>query len=163
MHTVKITGLSIAEGMKPSERGNRIIAWFNCDVGVFSLTGCALIRTARNGVGVRLPKLDNAYGASRSVKLNCDMTRNAMMQAARDVYRMMGGTEAEWTGRDDGGERVPPRTIEIMGRQVEAPVPFVRKEPRAIEETDAGEEDRTGLETFLGSNELPEAQANGGE
>jgi hypothetical protein len=149
MENVTITGLEIVRSPRTSSQGHTILANFSAEIGVFYLKGCVLVRTARQGIAAWLPKLDEPRASRhRSVTLNDEPTRNALLKAARETYIMMGGTEAEWRSRDDDEDD---DTLEIMGRKIARPIPFVRK-TKAIEESDEGE-DRDGLATFLGSKD----------
>jgi hypothetical protein len=145
MQSVTITGLVTVRDLKPSADGHTILAYFSADVGVFSFKGCLLVRTARRGIAAWLPRLDDkrAHG-NRSVTLNDEPTRNALLQAARDTYRLMGGKHAEYEPRDDDAERLHPyRGSDEKGW----PTHPLHPNYTAPENNDA--EDRGGLKTFL--------------
>lgn len=102
MEAVTITGLDRVRDPKPSDAGHTILAYFSADVGVFSFKGFALVRTARQGIAAWLPKLDDKrHHNQRSVTLNDEPTRNAILKAAREMYILMGGTDADWRSRDE--------------------------------------------------------------
>ncbi len=102
MEQVTITGMDRVRDPKLTPNGHTILAWFAADVGVFSFKGCALVRTARQGIAAWLPRIEDGKGAKlRGVTLNDEPTRNAMLKAAREMYVLMGGTEAEWRPRED--------------------------------------------------------------
>lgn len=96
MSAVVITGLNIADG-KPNKAGIRIIAYFDCTYAGLRLNGCALVRTRSNGLTVSPPRLEGPEAVRRSVTIRDSALRHQMMEAARTVYRALGGTEAEWT------------------------------------------------------------------
>ena len=101
MEHVQITGLEMPRTVRITERGHSILAHFSCDVGVFSFRGCVLVRTNRDGIAAWLPRLDDHRGGTmRSVTLNDEPTRNAILKAAREMYIRMGGKHAAWTPRE---------------------------------------------------------------
>lgn len=146
METVKITGLEIVRNPRPSTKGHVIIANFSAEIGVFFFKGCCLVRTARQGIAAWLPRFDDARNASyRSVTLNDEPTRNAMLNAAREMYIRMGGTEAEWRPRDDDDAGLHPyRGNDENGWPTHPMHPNYT--PPEIDEG----ESREGLATFLG-------------
>ena len=99
MNAVTITGLNIASG-KPNKSGIRIIAYFDCRYAGLRLNGCALVRTRNNGLTVSPPRLEGPEASRRSVTILDSALRRQMMEAARTVYRALGGTEAEWVPHD---------------------------------------------------------------
>jgi len=92
---VTIAGVNITKG-RPNKGGSRIIAFFDCEAEGFQLNGCALVRTAKNGLTVWPPKIEGPEAVRRSIVIVDDMLRNAIMRAAREAYRAIGGTDAEW-------------------------------------------------------------------
>lgn len=146
MQDVTITGLERVRNLHPSKNGHTILAYFSADVGVFSLKGCALVRTARQGIAAWLPRLDEQRAHNnRSVTLNDEPTRNALLKAAREMYIRMGGTEAEWRPRDDDDAGLHPyRGSDERGWPTHPLHPNYMP-PEADES-----EDREGLETLLG-------------
>jgi hypothetical protein len=109
MTQVAITGLTRIDRPKPNQGGSSILAWFDCEVVGFALKGCALVRTAKNGLVAWPPKLDSPEGQRRSIAIKDDAIRHAMMINARAVYQALGGTDADWVGRciPEGPERPP--------------------------------------------------------
>ncbi|MBA3667945.1 MAG: hypothetical protein H0W65_09510 [Sphingomonas sp.] len=102
METIIITGLERVRELRPSKNGHTILAYFSADIGVFSFKGCVLVRTARQGIAAWLPRLEDPRSdRQRSVTLNDEPTRNALLKEAREMYIRMGGTEAEWRPRED--------------------------------------------------------------
>lgn len=93
---VAINGVNIAKKSRPNKGGSRIIAFFDCAFYGFQLNGCALVRTSKNGLTVWPPKIEGPEAVRRAVVITDDALRNAIMQAARDAYQAIGGTEAEW-------------------------------------------------------------------
>ncbi len=149
MEIVTITGLERVRELRPSKAGHTILAYFSADVGVFSLKGCCLVRTARQGIAAWLPKLDDQKAHNnRSISLHDEPTRNAMLKAAREMYITMGGKDAEWRPRDDEGEGLHPyRGCDESGWPTHPLHPnYTPPEPDEAE-------DRTGLATFLGSKD----------
>jgi hypothetical protein len=99
---VTITGLERVRELRQSRNGHTILAYFSADIGVFSIRGCVLVRTARQGIAAWLPRLDDQRAHNyRSITLNDEATRNALLKAAREMYIRMGGTEAEWRPYND--------------------------------------------------------------
>lgn len=144
MQTITITGLDRVRDPKPSQNGHSILAYFSADVGVFSIKGCCLVRTARQGIAAWLPRLDDPKGHSRrSITLTDEPTRNALLKAAREMYIRMGGTEAEWRSRDDEDDLHPYRGCDVKGWPTHPKHPNYR--PPAADADD----ERKGLQTFL--------------
>ena len=103
MSQVKITGMELVCEPIPNKQGNTALAFFSADIGMFSLRGCILMRTARQGLAAWLPRLDDARAHNnRSVTLKDDLTRNAMLKAAREMYIRMGGSEADYPSQYGG-------------------------------------------------------------
>jgi hypothetical protein len=99
MPDVSITGLKRVNKPRPNQGGSKILAYFDCEVSGFELIGCALVRTANNGLVAWPPRLEDKEGARRAVVIRDDATRHAMMINAREAYRALGGTDAEWVGK----------------------------------------------------------------
>ncbi|MHA3840488.1 hypothetical protein ACX0GZ_04625 [Sphingomonas aestuarii] len=95
---VTITGLNRVTTPKPNNGGSTVIAWFNCEARGIAFTGCALARTAKGGLAAWPPKLDGPEMDRRSVKIIDHSLRHAMMLHAREAYRALGGTDAEYIG-----------------------------------------------------------------
>lgn len=132
MLDVTITGLQIARKRKETPRGHTILAYFTAIVGPFTLIGCSFVRTAKNGLAVWLPNLDDKRSAQmRKVEMSDDETRNAILTKARETYQMMGGTDAEYR-RSDGTPRRPgpiyPQTPDLIeGSDAPATIEVARK------------------------------------
>ncbi len=150
MEDVTITGLERVREMRPSKNGHIILAYFSADVGVFSLKGCVLVRTARQGIAAWMPRLDDQRSHNnRAITLHDETTRNALLQAAREMYITMGGTEAEWRPRaNDEDEGLHPH----RGSDAEGWPTHPLHPNYTPPEADEGE-DRAGLKTFLGSKD----------
>jgi hypothetical protein len=97
-NTITITGLKRVTRPKPNRHGFIVLAWFDCEANGFGLQGCALVRTPKNGLVVWPPKLDEPDTPRRVLTITDDSLRHAMMQHAREAYRALGGTDAEWIG-----------------------------------------------------------------
>lgn len=98
-YPVTITGLTRVARPKPNMGGSTVLAYFNCDVAGFRLKGCALVRTPKNGLVAWPPKVDTAEGGPRSIAITDDAIRHGMMLHAREAYRALGGTDAEYIGQ----------------------------------------------------------------
>ena len=97
--TVAITGLRRVRDPKPNRGGAIILAHFDCEARGLVFVGCAFVRTARGGLVAWLPRLDGKEGERRFVAFTDDSLRHAMMLHAREAYRALGGTDAEWVGK----------------------------------------------------------------
>jgi hypothetical protein len=93
---VEIMGLTRVAKPKPNKTGGIIIAFFDCEARGIEFTGCALVRTRSGGLVAWPPKIgeDNF----RRVRITDDSLRHGMMIYAREAYRALGGTDAEWIG-----------------------------------------------------------------
>ncbi|ALR22068.1 hypothetical protein [Sphingobium baderi] len=148
-HQVTITGLTRVRAPKPNKGGSTVIAYFDCEANGFALAGCALARTIKNGLTVWPPKLEGPESARRSLTITEDSLRHAMMIQARETYRALGGTDAEWIGRSIPAGPNP--DYELGGIMHAPPTREVRKIERTvtrINSDDEGEQ-REGLATFL--------------
>jgi hypothetical protein len=100
----RITGIVLVQGGRVSNGGNRFIANFDCNVRGILIKGCALVRTEKNGIAVWTPRMhsdkDDPRQARQSVTIIDDALRHTILDVARNAYRALGGTEAEWTPRD---------------------------------------------------------------
>lgn len=96
-NTITITGLTRIPRPKPGKNGFIILAYFDCMANGFGLRGCALVRTPKMGLVAWPPKIETA-DTRRSLTIEDDSLRHAMMQHAREAYRALGGTDAEWVG-----------------------------------------------------------------
>lgn len=96
MHEVSITGLNRVSHPKPNKGGNTILAFFDCQANGLALTGCAFVRTSRQGLTVWPPKLEGADAARRSVGIADEQLRSVMVRQAQASYRALGGTDGEW-------------------------------------------------------------------
>lgn len=145
MENVRITGLQMVRELRTSKEGHTVLAHFSADVGVFSLKGCRLVRTARQGIGAWLPRLDEQRGHGlRSITLNDEPTRHALLQAARETYRLMGGKHAEYRSHEDDDAGLHPyRGCDERGW------PTHPLHPNYTPPESDGGEDQVGLKTFL--------------
>ena len=98
-HPVTITGLTRVPRPKPNQGNSTILAYFDCEVAGFALRGCAFVRTNKNGLVAWPPRIETAQGGPRSVAITDDSIRHAMMLHAREAYRALGGTDAEYIGQ----------------------------------------------------------------
>lgn len=96
---IAITGLTRINSPKPNKNGATILAFFNCQVGPFELTGCCFVRTSRNGLAVWPPKMDLLEGYGRGIRIADSSTLHALLIAVQEAYRLMGGTDGEWIQR----------------------------------------------------------------
>lgn len=94
---VEIMGLTRVAKPKANKSGCIIIAFFDCEARGIEFTGCALVRTPKNGLVAWPPKLDD--DTRRGVRITDDSLRHGMMLHAREAYRALGGTDAEWIGK----------------------------------------------------------------
>jgi hypothetical protein len=99
--SVKVTGLLRIDGKLRTD-GNKIIAFFDAEIAdAIVLRGCSLVRTRNNGMTVWVARgvTDNQNRVRHSVSIIDSSLLHQIMEAARETYRAMGGTEAEWTPR----------------------------------------------------------------
>ncbi|WP_145109943.1 hypothetical protein [Cereibacter sediminicola] len=99
MSEVEIRGLTRVARPKPNRAGFTILAFFDCAARGLALYGCALVRTPKNGMVAWPPKIEAEDGMRRRVEIEDDSLRHAMMLHAREAYRALGGTDAEWIGK----------------------------------------------------------------
>jgi hypothetical protein len=95
---IQIMGLSRVDKIKPNKEGHTILAFFNCEARGLQFYGCALVRTRSGGLVAWPPKLDHLNQTRRMVRIIDDSLRHAMMLHAREAYRALGGTDAEFIG-----------------------------------------------------------------
>ncbi|HEX2527450.1 MAG TPA: hypothetical protein VHL31_14275 [Geminicoccus sp.] len=100
MSDVKITGLNMIRDGKPITSGAVYLASFNCEVRGFALFGCMLVKTPKNGFTANAPRIDGPDGRHRAVVVIDPALRHEVTMAAREIYRLMGGTEAEWVKQE---------------------------------------------------------------
>ena len=100
---IQITSINLVGRRTSMRTGLRDIAQFNCDIGrLVRLKGCRLMRTDTNGLTVWLPTFHDEKGVVlKSVAIIDDSLRHRLMEAARNAYRALGGTEAEWVPHAD--------------------------------------------------------------
>jgi hypothetical protein len=96
---VEITGLSRVAKPKPNRTGCTIIAFFDCIARGIEFHGCALVRTKAGGLVAWPPKIDVDHASRNRVIIRDDSLRHGMMLHAREAYRALGGTDAEWIGK----------------------------------------------------------------
>lgn len=101
MHEITVTGLTRRMNPKPNQGGSTVLAFFDCNAGGFQLHGCALVRTSRGGITVWPPKLDQQMVPPRDIRFIDESLRHAMMEKAREAYRALGGTDAEWMNQSN--------------------------------------------------------------
>lgn len=94
---VEIMGLTRVAKPKANNAGFIILAYFDCEARGIEFTGCALVRTPKKGLVAWAPKLDD--DTRRGIRITDDSLRHKMMMQAREAYRALGGTDAEWIGR----------------------------------------------------------------
>lgn len=99
MTHVTITGLTRVARPKPNQGGSTILAYFDCEVAGFALRACAFVRTSKNGLVVWPPRIDTKEGGRGCVNITDDSIRHSMMLHAREAYRALGGTDAEYIGQ----------------------------------------------------------------
>lgn len=104
MTEVTITGLTRNAGAKPNRGGNTILAYFDCEARGFALYGCAFFRTERGGLNVTGPRLDASSTDRRRVVIEDGALKADMIRQVQEAYRLMGGTDGEWTPRASEGE-----------------------------------------------------------
>ena len=98
--TIEIMGLTRYHDAKPNAGGATVLASFDVVVRGIALRGCALTRTKRQGLVAWPPHMQDELGRF-SVRFRDDSLRHAIMTAARDAYRALGGTDAEWVPSQD--------------------------------------------------------------
>ncbi|WP_417587406.1 hypothetical protein [Pararhodobacter oceanensis] len=96
---VEILGLTRVAKPKPNKTGSTILAYFDCAARGLELAGCALVRTKSGGLVAWPPKLDGPADTRRGIKIEDDSLRHGMMLHAREAYRALGGTDAEYIGK----------------------------------------------------------------
>lgn len=89
LEKIAITGLTRTVDKKV---GRRIIAYFDVQICGLLIRGCALIRTANDGLTISTPRLETDP-ARRGVSFTSDAVRNAVCALARKTYRVMGGDD----------------------------------------------------------------------
>lgn len=99
-HNIEVFSLRVIHEPKPNKGGAIVIANFDCIANGFELTGCALVRTRKNGLIVWMPAIEGKNKWGLAIAIKDSSLRHALMDAARSIYRAMGGTEAEWTPKD---------------------------------------------------------------
>ena len=104
---IQVTGFTRIASPRVGKSGARILAFFDCEVGPFLLTGCAFVRTKKNGLAVWPPKLDIPSLHARGIRIVDSKVLHAMVTAAQEAYRHMGGTDGEWMAREVNAELGP--------------------------------------------------------
>jgi len=95
---VSITGLKRVAKPRPNRGGSTILAFFDCEARGIAFRGCALVRTRGGGLVAWPPNLLDE-DSRRSVRITDDALRHGMMMYAREAYRALGGTDAEFIGK----------------------------------------------------------------
>lgn len=119
MQEVTITGLTRSTKATPNKTGYRILAFFDCEAGGFSLRGCAFVRTPRNGLTVWPPKLTGPMAERCSVEVQSEHLRKELVRCAQDAYRALGGTDGEWMPHDDAADERRSANYAAAGRRIE--------------------------------------------
>lgn len=119
MHEIIITGLTRVGRPKPNKGGSTILAYFDCEANGFRLNGCALVKTARDGLTAWPPRIETG-DPRRAVDFVSDSLRHEIKMRARDAYRALGGTELECIG----ASRPIGSYAERVGFRTGAPVPI---------------------------------------
>jgi hypothetical protein len=98
---IQITGINFAD-YKIAETGRRIIAFFNVEAFGIEIRGCKLIRTEKDGLTVTAPSLDDDRAAQRrAISFKGDLTRSAILKAARKAYSALGGVDLPpWANKE---------------------------------------------------------------
>ena len=154
MSEVTVTGLTRIRAAKPNKGGSTVIAYFDCEARGLEFIGCAFVRTPKNGLTVWLPKIETPQPGRRAVNFTDCSLRHAMMLEARETYRALGGTDAEWIGRSvPMGPRPDDEGLQPYRGSDEQGWPTHPLHPNYTPpEADEGE-DRDGLANFLGSKD----------
>lgn len=157
MSEVTVTGLTRIRAAKPNKGGSTVIAYFDCEARGLEFIGCAFVRTPKNGLTVWLPKIETPLSTRRAVNFTDCSLRHAMMLEARETYRALGGTDAEWVGRSipmgprpENDDMVPP--VQDDAQPTRRIIPVTVRRSSTDPDTDETE-DREGLATFLGSKD----------
>ena len=98
MHTISILGVTRHRNPRPNKGGSTVIAYFDVEANGLEMKGCALVRTPKQGLTVWAPKVEGPGALQRAVTIVDSSLRHAMMMQAREAYRKIGGTEAEFIG-----------------------------------------------------------------
>lgn len=97
---ITVKGITLAD-QKLGDTGRRIISFFDVVAFGIELRGCKLIRTDRDGLTVTAPSLDDERSSRRGVAFKSDVTRSAILKAARQAYRALGGSDLpDWADKD---------------------------------------------------------------
>ncbi|MBX9759370.1 MAG: hypothetical protein K2Y29_11395 [Beijerinckiaceae bacterium] len=97
---VEILGITRQHNPRPNKAGNTILAFFDCAVGPIVLSGCAFLRTPKNGLAVWPPKIEGRAGKIAGVKIADSSSRHQILVKVQEAYRLMGGTDGEWMPSD---------------------------------------------------------------
>lgn len=100
-HDIEIFGISRIPVPKPSPSGSVVLATFDARLNAITLHGCAFMRTARQGLTVLPPRIDNGGRRERYAIEFADDLRNQTVRAVQEAYRAIGGTDGEWMPRED--------------------------------------------------------------
>jgi hypothetical protein len=104
---LRITSLSVSSEGEPVARGKqnpeqvprtrRDIAYFDVEIAsLIAIRGCALVRTAKDGLSINTPRLDKDR-FNRRVDIISSALRAAITLAAREAYGALGGRDLpEW-------------------------------------------------------------------
>lgn len=112
-HDVTITGLRRVRHLKPTEKGNTELAYFDCEVGGLLMVGCVLVMLGRGELTAWPPKVDSSKTVARGVRFIDTGLRNAVLKEVLKHYKAMGG---QVPGKQDNHGR---SLGEILGEAIE--------------------------------------------
>ncbi len=121
---IKITGLTIIRNPHTDSAGGKLLAHFDVETRGLLMRNARLVKTPRGGFVAKAPRV-KVDGKPNGLWITDPALAHAVMSAARDVYRFMGGTEAEWTPRGsdepedgDDGPPPPPHHVGFLGGEL---------------------------------------------
>ena len=91
-----ITAIERRDETKDHPSGHKLLAWFGFAAGPLRVTGCAFVKTSRNGFSVWMPNIPN-QDSRRAIHVIDHSFRMKLTTAVREAYIAIGGTEAAWT------------------------------------------------------------------
>ena len=89
---IKITGLSFAE-REAWDNGDKPLAFFDCEVRGFKLSGCILVRASRGFLLAQGPRGDSQRVGTRAIQIVDVGLRKALGEAAHRAFLALGGAE----------------------------------------------------------------------
>ena len=87
----RVTGINLVR-RDLARDGTRVLAFIDLNVNGVALRGCALVRTAKEGLALRPPRLDHK-DARFGVGFIDSALQHAALEAARAAYSAVGGTD----------------------------------------------------------------------